>query len=137
MITEHRAALANVVAERAKLEAERDRVIAERDAALTTNRDTLLALTVQTKRAVADVEAIVARAGLDSGARLRKANAAPAPRGGPFVPWQPVTASTEQPEAPRLDLASADLAQLRSLHDLLQHLPLASPVDRALLSDQF
>lgn len=137
LIAEHRAAIEKGEGERARLTVERDRAVADRDAALSTNRDTLLALTVQTRRTVADVEAIVARTGLESGGRFRAARLVYAPRGGPFVPWRISAAAPESLEAPRIDLASSDLVRLQSLHDLLQHLPLTSPVTRAIVSDGF
>ena len=137
LIAEHRATMERVEVDQARLTSERDRALAERDAALATNRDTLVALAAQTRHTVADIEAIMQRAGLDSGSRIRAVKFTPGPRGGPFVPWRTASAASESSEMPRIDSATSDLARLRSLYELLRHLPLASPVVHAGVSDLF
>ena len=137
LLAEREAAIEHALAERGRVAAERDRAIAERDAAMAANRDTVARIDQQTRKAIADVEKIINSTGLDPN-RLMKMPAKEdrnAPRGGPFVPYGKTPAPGTDPK--RVATVVSGLDRLVRLGDVLEHLPLSSPVARVELSSPF
>jgi murein DD-endopeptidase MepM/ murein hydrolase activator NlpD len=127
------------MAERDQAAIERDQAMAERDAMMIEARQALHALDGETRTVVADVEKIIAAAGLEPSRlvpepnRIRRVGA----RGGPYIPWKAQVALAEHAGNPQLHTLSLQLDRLKSLHDVMVRLPLVAPVTHAILSDGF
>jgi murein DD-endopeptidase MepM/ murein hydrolase activator NlpD len=144
LVAERGAAIDHALAERARVAQERDEALAERDAALAArdaalaaNREVLGRLDAETRRAIADVERIIAATGLDPGrvVKLPAAKSRTAPRGGPFIAWREPAA--EPSSETRIRSVTSDLSRLRALSEALAHLPLGGPLPRIEIADGF
>lgn len=137
LIAEREAAIEHALAERARVAAERDKAIAERDAALATNRDTVARIDEQTRKTIADVEKIINATGLDAGhlMQLPAREDRAAPRGGPFVPVS--RSATRDADQKSVETAAVGLDRLQRLRDVLEHVPLSSPVAQIDISSLF
>jgi murein DD-endopeptidase MepM/ murein hydrolase activator NlpD len=124
-------------AETRDAQAERDRALADLAEAearhrqvVVTHQQALAALNERARRAIGDVERVLAAAGLDA-RRLAPPAATPpaAGRGGPFLRWTDQFAEPGVPASPADARAAADLARLETLRQLLDAVPVTSPID--------
>lgn len=140
LLAEREATIQRVVDERARLIAERDAALAARDVAVAANQQTLARLDDQTKAAIDEVQKIITSTGLDP-QRLAPVKEPAhedrnAPRGGPFVPFQPLKTGDAGQVTKSLAIVGS-LDQLQRLTRLLEHMPLASPVPHTEVSSPF
>jgi murein DD-endopeptidase MepM/ murein hydrolase activator NlpD len=121
--------------DRERAQVEREQAIAERDAALAVDRAALLDLHARTSRTIAQIEGILSATG------MAKAGGTPdsaRPRGGPFVPWSERAVRAGGGNAARcLASFSWGVERLSSPRDVLAHLPLASPLAKLEVFDNF
>ena len=136
-----------VIAERAQASLDRERAqveceqaLAERDAALAADRAALLDLHARTSRTIAQIEGILSATGINPGHVLKMSGTPDStrPRGGPFVPWsQRAVREGGGNAARRLASLTWGVERLSLLRELLAHMPLASPLARLEIFDNF
>jgi murein DD-endopeptidase MepM/ murein hydrolase activator NlpD len=124
------AVLEQADADRRRLERERDAARARHDDLVNEFGSALRELDGETRRALADVEKIIAAAGIEPRQRVGA-------RGGPYIPWPGPASTAADGGFGGFEQAALRVERLKAMRDTLQQLPLVLPVTGAVITGGF